>query len=396
MIKTAFAAVFAVFALSAFSAAAELNALGRADVQELSANLELPEPQPVRNETATLTDNTGMAGLRELSGDEEAGEPLPALEGIVASKNGLDPVIITVPGLNFMEIGWGSAEFRNVLRFIKLFTPRKKFREADLSESPESFDPRYFFPEEYGIKADDQAMRVPNNYLETKLRELPGYAGRNVEVIPFTWSRDPGATRETVRQLQARITEVYDAYKVTGRPIYILAHSWGSVMSHTALHNIGRVRPDVRIEKFLTAGSPLAPSNFVVKLFLNIEALKSGLRRRVTKPSVVRTWYNFWARRDSFSNTIPAADRNFQADSSIENLEPKLISLILHNKALKKIASKDLFTIRNIQAWHGAYFFDYKASLLSINKEISVAFFQPIMAPQVMDCSQNPTPLCRN
>ncbi|MDP2865997.1 MAG: hypothetical protein Q8O90_07130, partial [Elusimicrobiota bacterium] len=87
IIKTALAAIFAVFTLSALAPAQELNAVKAADISELSADLTLPPP------------------------------PLPALDEALTQKNGLDPVIITVPGLRFGEIGWGSAEIRNILRF---------------------------------------------------------------------------------------------------------------------------------------------------------------------------------------------------------------------------------------------------------------------------------------
>ena len=100
------------------------------------------------------------------------------------------------------------------------------------------------------------------------------------------------------------ITEVYDTYKYSGRPVYTLAHSWGSVLSHTALHRVGRARPDVRIEKFITAGSPPAPGNRVTKLFMRFEVLKGRLQRRVPSPA-------WWAPggisgpRDAYSNAIP-------------------------------------------------------------------------------------------
>ena len=368
MIKTAFTAVFVVFALGTAAAASELNGLNKASVQQLTAGLDLPAPRLEPKKSVT-----------------------PAAVQ--------DPVVLTVSGLRFGEIGWGPLELKHIIRLIKMFFPDKKISEEDLIDGLMAFNKDYFFLENAEDARDlatiSAKQRLPDNYLELKLQEIPGYSEHNVIVSPFIWSRDPGDTEKTIPELEKKIIEIYDSYKASGRPIFILAHSWGTVLTHEALHRVSRYRPDVRIDKLITAGSPLVPANFVITLFVKYEIRKEHLEKAVTKPSNVKAWRNFWAKRDPYSNAIPAADYNFQADSAVENVEPKLIDLILHNKLLKKEAKQDLFKIRDIKAWHGAYFFDYKASLLSINKEISVTFFQPVLAPQVMDCAEGPVPMCK-
>ncbi len=356
MIKTALVAVFAFFTLNSSPAAAfDLPSFSAEDV---SCSAPAPETE----------------GLR------------PALAEAAAAANGLDPVVITVPGLKFGEIGWRSAELRNVLRIVRFFFRNKEVTEADVVNGIVSFSPRYFFPEDEEDGAGDREPRLPDNYLELKLQEIPGYDQHDVRIVPFGWSRDPGDTKATLPELQAKIAGVYDAYKGSGRPVYILAHSWGSVLAHTALHRLHKERPDVRVDKLITAGSPLVPANVVVRMFLKVEKIKEGLEKRVSKPANVGVWRNIWAMRDAYSNAIPAADSNYQADAEVENLEPTLIQLILHNKLLKKQARRDLFKIRDIKAWHGAYFYDYKAELKSLQKEIFVSVFRPVLAPQVVDC----------
>jgi pimeloyl-ACP methyl ester carboxylesterase len=358
---TAFLLVFSIPAFSVCSTATELNAIGAADIAGLSAGLSIPAPQPVFVEAST-------------------------------GRNGLDPVVITIPGLRFGEIGWGPLEIRNLLKFIKVFFPDKGISEADIVNGMVSFNPRYFFPEdaEDTAGAAYAASRLDDNYMDKKLEEIPGYAQRDLIIIPFSWSRDPGDSKAVIPELQARIIEVCDTFKDSGRPVYILAHSWGSVLAHTALHRAARSRPDLRVDKFITAGSPLVPPNFVVKLFMKLEIKKEGLEPLVSKPSIVRVWRNFWAMRDAYSDAIPAADSNLQADKEVENVEPGLIALILQNKELKIQARKDLFKIRDIRSWHYSYFFDYKASLRSIGKEIFVPVFQPSLSPQVMDSARSP------
>lgn len=368
--KNLLAAIMLSCALPAALPAAEINALNKASVLELTAALPVPQP---------------------------------AIIEFTEDKTGLDPVVITVPGLRFGEIGWGPLELSHFLHIIDIFFPGKMIGPSDLSGEFADFNAVYFALDTAEAYADlarttavSPAQRaMPDNYLEQKLTEIPGYANHNIVITPFAWSRDPGDTVKTVVELEKKIIATYDAYKKTGRPVYILAHSWGSVLTHEALHNIEVSRPDVTIDKLITAGSPLIPANFVVKLFLKFEIYKQHLDKAVTKPAGVKLWHNIWASRDAYSNTIPAADANYQVDAEVENVEPTLLNLILHNKLLKKQARKDLFKIRDLKAWHGSYFFDYSAELLSINKHISVSIFRPVLAPQVVDLDKVPAPAAR-
>ena len=368
MIKTAFTAVFVVFALTAATNAVELNTVKKKDVQQLTADLQLPAPELAVSEAL-----------------------LP--------KDGLDPVVITVPGLKFGEIGWGPFELKNFIRIFRKLFPDNDLDEADIVNGFVAFDKSYFFTDDEETVADLAAQTpqraMPDNYLELKLKEIPGYENHDIKIAPFTWSRDPGETEQAVPELAKTIAATYDAYKNTGRPLYILAHSWGSILTHEALHRLETSRPDIKIDKLITADSPLVPANFVVKIFLKVETDKEHLLKAVTKPASVKDWHNIWAKRDAYSNAIPAADTNYQTDAAVENVEPTLIDLILHNKLLKKEARHDLFKIRDIKAWHASYFYDFKASLLSIHKEIFIPIFRPILAPQVMDCAKTPVPMCK-
>jgi hypothetical protein len=367
MIKTAFIAVFAVFTFTS-ARAADLNGLNKDAVQKLTADLALPAP------------SLGLAGA-------------------LLPKAGLDPVVITIPGLKFGEIGWGPLELKYILKIIKQVFPGNKMVEADIANGLVSLDNLSFSAEdteaagELAQTAPQKAM--PDNYLELKLKELPGYADHDIKIIPFGWSRDPADTEVTVPALERALAAAYDANKNSGRPIYILAHSWGSVLTHEAMHNLAVSRPDVRIDKLITAGCPLVPGNFVVSLFMKAEIAKEHLRKTVSKPAGVKVWHNIWSSRDPYSNSVPAADANYQTDTAVENVEPALVDLFLHNKLLRKEARGDLFKIRDIKAWHASYFFDFTAKLTSINKEISVEIFRPVMAPQVMSCDKKPAaPLC--
>jgi len=365
IIKTALAAGFVVFTLSAAAPAAELNSLNKNSVQQLTADLKVPAP---------------------------------TLDQALTTRAGLDPVVITVPGLKFGEIGWGPFELKHFFNIFHKLFPASKLEEADVINSFVSFNRSYFFLNDGETVADLEAATpqraMPDNYLEMKLKDIPGYENHDIRIAPFDWSRDPGDTEATIPMLEKLIAATYDQYKGTGRPVYILAHSWGSVLTHQALHNLAVSRPDVKIDRLITAGSPLIPANFVVKIFMKVEMDKEHLLKAVSKPANVVAWHNIWATRDAYSNSIPAADTNYQTDANVEDVEPTLINLILHNKLLTKEARSDLFKIRDIKAWHASYFYDFKAELVSINKEIYVPIFRPILAPQVIDCKSQAKPVC--
>ncbi|HBA59245.1 MAG TPA: hypothetical protein DCZ92_00190 [Elusimicrobia bacterium] len=353
MIKTVFTAVFAIFTLNTAVYALELNAVTAADIPALTADMPVPV---VKAMTDALLDNPGP-----------------------------DPVVITVPGLSFAEIGPDPLEFKYILKLLKLLFPKKNVNEPALDAGIEEMNQEYFMLEDGETLPAGRALRVPDNYIEEKLKELPGYADHKITVIPFRWSRDPDDSETVIPELAAKIAEVYDTYKDSGRPVYILAHSWGTVLSHTALHQLGRSRPDVKIGRWITMGSPLMPGNIVVKMFVKLGIKKEHLEKVVSKPCIAAQWRNIWAERDMMSNEIKAADSNTQVDTQVAELEPQLINLILHSKPLKKLARKDLLTIRSIGAWHGSYFYDYRAFLKSLEKEIYIPVFAPVLAPQVVE-----------
>ncbi|PIU20087.1 MAG: hypothetical protein COT18_04100 [Elusimicrobia bacterium CG08_land_8_20_14_0_20_59_10] len=359
ILRTALTAVFTVFTLNTALPALELNSVKAGDIPALAADINVPA--------------------------------LKALTDVILDGHGPDPIVITVPGLSFAEIGPDPFELKYLIKLIKLFFPKKHVKESDLAADFDAMNRDYFMLEDGDVLPPAPAIRVPDNYLEEKLKELPGYADHDIVVVPFHWSRDPDDSEAVIPELAAKIAEVYDTYKASGRPVYILAHSWGTVLSHTALHRLGCARPDVKIGRWITMGSPLMPANIVVKLFLKAGIKKEHLEKVVSKPLIAAQWRNIWAMRDMMSNEITAADANTQVDSPVGEVEPQLIDLILHSKPLKKAAKQDLLTIRSIGAWHGSYFYDYKAVLKSLQKEIYIPIFQPILAPQVMDTAKAPS-----
>ena len=300
-------------------------------------------------------------------------------------RSGPPPVVVTVAGLKFQKVGWGP--FNPVALeklFISIFHWQKPADRQVLETAFKDF-PRLYADVTQEEMSEQAGRELPDNYLEARLQELPEYAASNLTIIPFTWSRDPADSKIVIPAFAEQLARVYDTYKATGRPIYVFTHSWGSVLMHDVLHELASARPDIKIDKFITTGSPLVPGNAIVSGFMELERKKEGLMPEVSKPAIVRTWINIWSSRDAFSNSIPAADSNTQVDASLEKVELPLIKLILDAPLLRNQASKDLIKMDNPITWHAAYFYDFAATLDSLKKNISLTVFRPVVAAQVID-----------
>ncbi|MDT8286159.1 MAG: hypothetical protein RQ748_03525 [Elusimicrobiales bacterium] len=306
------------------------------------------------------------------------------LSGALAAE-GPAPVVITAAGLRFDEIGPGKLELGFILRVIRRFFPGKSVNEAVLAGEVEAFNAEHFMLEEAEEPLSEK-IKLPDDYLEQRIREYPGCAAAGVTVIPFHWSRDPDDTDEVVPVFMNRLAEVYAEYGGR-RPIYVLAHSWGSMLMHETLHRLSRTRPDIVVDRFITTGSPLVPSNPIVAIFVKIGIKKEDLEKKASHPANVLQWRNIWSGRDPYSNEIKPADLNVRVDGEVENVEPTLIDLILHNKPLRKEAKRDLWRMRDIKKWHFSYLGDFSTVLKSIDKEISVRVFEPHVAVPIVDPS---------
>lgn len=308
----------------------------------------------------------------------------PELSAALASE-GPAPVVITVAGLRFDEIGPGKLELGFILRIIRRFFPGKSVDEALLAGEVETFNTEHFMLDPGEVPASER-IKLPDDYLEQRIREYPACAAAGVTVVPFHWSRDPDDTDKVVPAFMDRLAAVHAEYGGR-RPIYILAHSWGSMLMHETLHRLSRTRPDIVIDRLMTTGSPLVPSNPVIGIFIKIGIKKEDLEKKASHPANVLQWRNIWSGRDPYSNEIKPADLNVRVDGTVENVEPTLIDLILHNKPLRKEAKSDLWRIRDIKKWHFSYLGDFSTVLKSIDKEISVRVFEPHVAVPIVDPS---------
>ena len=232
--------------------------------------------------------------------------------------------------------------------------------------------------------AEGATIHDPDTYLQDRLAKLPPCAA--ITVVPFVWGRTFSETQNALDRFVPQLIRVYDTYKNTGRPIYILAHSWGAVIMHDVLHRVAKIRPDVKIDKFITIGTPLVPRVMAIDLICSYQVMNHGLLKLVSKPANLRYWKNIWASRDPFSNAIPAADSNIQIDAGLGLPEYDLAQLSVTRPDLRLQINKDIALIANSHAWHKSYYKGFNASLVTLNEEINLEVFDSQIAPQLAVC----------
>jgi hypothetical protein len=318
-----------------------------------------------------------------------AGDSIPLPKTPLAAQA---PLVITVPGLRFDTMKWGQLTYQIFSELASQWFPGLKkgpqgtrsagaeeIIKAAYAKYSEQFEP---FKDAAELMPEPAVTRAePDNYLETSLAQAPACSG--LTVVPFAWSRNPADTAETVKKFVPLLIRAYDANKGAARPVYILTHSWGSVIMHEVLTQVAVLRPDIKVDKFFSLGSPLVPGNFFVKLFSDVQYDQAGLAKKVAKPANVRYWRNVWAGHDYFSNAIQAADVNVQTDASVGAPENELARFLLHTWHVME-AKADLLTLFNIRAWHASYYRDYDVYLKTLDRHIRLVIFNPeVIAPLV-------------
>ncbi len=343
-------------------------------------------PSDAMTGSVCSADNLGAITASDIGGLTRApGSAIPLPVPPLAAQ---PPLVITMPGLKFQAVSWGPIAYELFSEMAGYWYPALRNKDARSEAAM-----RAAFSE-YNKRFDslkDAAAQMPelndtrafpdDNYLEARLAQNPACA--KFKVVPFPWSRNPSDTAATIDQYVPQLIKTYDENNGAGRPVYILAHSWGAIIMHDVLNQVAIKRPDIKIDKFLTLGSPLIPGNFIVNIFKNLQYNIAGLEKSVNKPANVRLWRNVWARHDIFSNAARTADVNVQVDASVGAPEVELTDVILYGYH-KLDAKTDLIALLNIRSWHTCYYHDYDAFFKTINRHIHLVIFDPqVAAPLV-------------
>jgi len=293
-------------------------------------------------------------------------EPAPAR---AAAK----PVVISIVGVDFAEVGIGKLELAYFRDIVEQYTGGRIVDDALFRQKMEAV--------RADIAGSGAPEKQPDNYLDARLAAVlpPG----KYTIAPIRWSRDPDESAAGEALVEAEILRICRSAKAEGRPVYLVAHSWGTVLAHTALHRLAASAPEVRIDKLITLGSPLVPGHWWLEIFLNHQIKEGQLQTYVAKPANVALWLNLWAYNDLFSNQIKAADRNLLVDGDTRELEEQVKKAAQLDHSLRPEAVRDLFFLKSIKGWHFAYIFDFRVFLKTLRKGYELSLLGPIVAREL-------------
>jgi pimeloyl-ACP methyl ester carboxylesterase len=273
----------------------------------------------------------------------------------------LTPIVLTISGVHPGEIGVG-VEFRHLVALWNWVFP---------GEAPDTEK----------IRAEQEEMRIEleqvgsegdlgdpgRNYIDEFVRRVAAERRLRLEVEGFTWTRDPGDSRVTL----SRLLETLEGIRArgAGRPVHIIAHSWGSVLSHSALIELERAGKPFPVARFVTMGSPLVPLNLFERIFGSWPSVERALQARVRRPAGVARWVNLYAANDPFAGRVAAADENARIDERVEGYERRLDGA-LAGGGDPAVIRLDRRRLKSGYGWHAAYFGRFKAGLTSLGETV--------------------------
>jgi hypothetical protein len=177
--------------------------------------------------------------------------------------------------------------------------------------------------EQWNLKLCEFSKYIPN----------PGAC----DIIPVPWDGQLATTTQLANyraQAKKIIENIVNNHP--GRPLVIVAHSWGSVVAYQALIELqGSIPPD-SVAVLATLASPLQATARPVdagKLVISLLKARPG---RIPgqeyvegvvarKPDVVAHWVNYWIESDIISSPTPAADENERLFAKIGQCLPNPI-----------------------------------------------------------------------
>ncbi len=283
-------------------------------------------------------------------------------------------VVISIVGVNFTKIGFGKLQRARIREIAEHYKPGAQPDENLFSAAMESVGE--------AAAAGGEDTKYPDDYLDANLaRILPG---EEFEIMPVRWSRDPEDSVAAVALLESEIRRIFAAVRADGRPVYLVAHSWGTVLAHTALNRLAVSSPGVRIDKLITMGSPLVPGSWWMGIFMKLEINAGQLQTYVAKPKNTGHWLNVWARNDYFSNLIKAADQNLIADDWTIPVEMRVRLAAQADHSLREAALLDLFLLKNPKTWHFAYVFDFRLYLRTLQTTCEKYILAPVISGELL------------
>jgi pimeloyl-ACP methyl ester carboxylesterase len=143
---------------------------------------------------------------------------------------------------------------------------------------------------------------------------------------------------------ESRVEDALRQARLEHRPVILVSHSLGALVSWGALTHASAVQDTTipEVTRWITMGSPLGSSEVRMLLF--------GQDRALERPSLVRSWANVLGKDDPFAMRVSAdsaaTSTLFDVTSAAVSDEPHLITSYLSDAATAHVV---------LDAWRSAF-----------------------------------------
>src|SRR3989338_4976551 len=127
--------------------------------------------------------------------------PEPARPAPLAAKR---PVVISIVGVDFAELGIGKLELDYFKKIIEHFKPGHSLDENLFAAGISSIGEDAAMGEIY---LNQPGEKLPDDYLDARLAEV--LPGEKYEIVPLRWSRDPDESEAAVPVIETGIKTTF-------------------------------------------------------------------------------------------------------------------------------------------------------------------------------------------
>lgn len=205
-------------------------------------------------------------------------------------------------------------------------------------------------------------------------------APKDYLVLAFPWTRNPLRSSAALNDFRYWLGQVYEAARQAGKPVDLVAHSWGCLLSYTLLKGLQDEGSPVKIDNYMTLGAPFHPKPLWLSRLVSLAVRSQGLTSSTAPLNNVKKWINVYADRDIISNMETSGPgANIRVDERIDPIEAELRRQF--GGPAGDQARKDLDALNNDSAWHHAPLFGIHLYLGSIDKRVDLDIMRDYIAP---------------
>ena len=202
------------------------------------------------------------------------------------------------------------------------------------TENPYYLDEKYtpapkdFTPSDHSIRKkvlnfiEEQMDKIfLNKDLSTNFKFVSDMVFRNYfKELEIYYAENENHTISKKEEIRNKLTNVLLKHK--NDEIFLIAHSMGSIIAYDVLTF---VLPDIKIDTFVTMGSPLGLPVIVSKIAKEFEQTFHKKERPKTPPGIISNWFNYSDLEDSVAINYNLAN---DYDENIHGVKVKDINIV--------------------------------------------------------------------